>query len=139
MPQVNPKAEKILEDGWYKASIGETEMKDTKFGERLMVPFDVEADDETVEITAFISLSNHPKSNVVKWGKALFGERPFDTDEFSGLRCEVFVEEKEDDEGAPKNYIRKLRPAKGEKQAARPAAPKTDAEQTDEDLEEIPF
>jgi hypothetical protein len=113
--RINPKADVVIQDGWYPATIGDVEEKDTKFGERLMVPFDVDPGDGTlVDITAFISFSDHPKSNVVKWGKALFGERAFDTDEFAGVQCEVFVEEGEDSDGAPKNFIRKVRPLKGD-------------------------
>jgi len=134
MATINPKAEKIIEDGWYPATIGDTEMKDTKFGERLMVPFDVQDDDETVDITAFISISDHPKSNVVKWGKALFGERPFDTDEFSGTECEVFVEEGEDSEGQPKNFIRKVRKTGSTKKAKKKADDDFEA-----DVSELPF
>lgn len=107
--KINPKVEVLLEDGWYPATIGPAEEKDTKHGERLMMTFDVQGPDGTVAVTAFLNISDHPKSNVVKWGKALFGDRDFDTDEFSGLDCEVFIEEGEDNEGQPKNYIRKVR------------------------------
>jgi hypothetical protein len=122
--QINPKEERILEDGWYPATIDEVEEKDTKFGDRLMVPFIVEDDGSEVEITAFISFSDHPKSNVVKWGKALFGNRPFDTDEFSGQTCEVFVEEGEDSDGQQKNFVRKLRPRKDGGKAKAKGKPK---------------
>lgn len=118
--RIEPKTEAVISDGWYAATIGEVEEKGTKFGERLMVPFIVDPGDNTVvEITAFISFSDHPKSNVVRWGKALFGERPFDTDEFANVQCEVFVEEGEDAEGQPKNFIRKLRPAKPAKDGSK--------------------
>lgn len=140
MAQINPKSETIIADGWYPATIGEVEEKDTKYGERLMVPFDVEPGDDTVvDITAFISFSEHPKSNVVKWGKALFGERPFDTDEFSGVECEVFVEEGEDQDGAPKNFIRRVRKPKkgGDKAPAKVGGKKADAD--DEDFSDLPF
>jgi hypothetical protein len=139
--KINPKAETILEDGWYPATIGEVEEKDTKFGERLMVPFDVDPGDDTVvDITAFISFSDHPKSNVVKWGKALFGDRAFDTDEFTGLNCEVFVEEGEDADGQPKNFIRKVRPPKAA--TANGKAKEKGADDVDlneADFDEIPF
>lgn len=120
MAAINPKAEKIIEDGWYPATIGETKMQDTKFGEKVLVPFDVmDGDGEIVDITAFLTLSDHPKSNVVKWGKSLFGDRPFDTDEFDGVKCEVFVEEGEDNEGQAKNFIRKVRIPSAKKSAAK--------------------
>lgn len=135
MTRIEPKSEVILEGGWYPATIGDVEERDTKFGEKLMVPFDVEPGDDTlVDITAFISFSDHPKSNVVKWGKSLFGERPFDTDEFSGVKCEVFLEEGEDQDGAPKNFIRKIRRPKEEKAKAGKKA-KDDGE----DFADLPF
>lgn len=115
MVQINPKAEVIIEDGWYPFTIEGVEDKETQFGDKLMLPFQVDAsgaNEGTVEITAFVSFSDHPKSNVVKWGKALFGDRPFDTDEFEGATGEAFVEEGEDKEGQPKNFIRKVRQAK---------------------------
>lgn len=136
MAQINPQADVLIEDGWYSATIGDIEEKDTKHGERLMVPFNVEpGDDAIVDITAFLKFSNHPKSNVVKWGKALFGERPFDTDEFSGVKCEVFVEEGEDQDGQPKNYIRKVR--KPKKDAVKAGGKADDA--TEEDFSDLPF
>lgn len=138
--RINPKTEEVLPDGWYHATIGEVEEKETKFGDRLMVPFDVEAGDgAVVDITAFISFSDHPKSNVVKWGKALFGERAFDTDEFTDVQCEVFVEEGEDSEGQPKNFIRKVRPLKGDREPKAPESGKEEADVNDEDFDQIPF
>ena len=111
MTKIRPKKETIIEDGWYPAEIGQVEERETKFGEKLLVPFEVDAGDDTIAIDAWLSVSDHPKSNLVKWAKQLFGDREFDTDEFAGLRCEVFVAEGEDSEGSPKNFIRKLRPA----------------------------
>jgi hypothetical protein len=111
MPKIRPKKETIIEDGWYPAEIGQVEERETKFGEKLLVPFEVDASGDTIAIDAWLSLSDHPKSHLVKWAKQLFGDREFHTDEFAGLRCEVFVEEGEDSEGSPKNFIRKLRPA----------------------------
>jgi hypothetical protein len=118
MPQINPKADIVVEDGWYAAEIGETEIKDTKFGEKLMVPFLVEEapGGNIIDITAFINISDHPKSNCVKWGEALFGKgKVFLTEDFDGQHCEVFVEEGEDTDGLPKNFIRKVRLPKGVK------------------------
>jgi hypothetical protein len=134
--QINPREERLLEDGWYPAGIGEVVEKATKFGERLMVPFNVEADGEVVEITAFISFSDHPKSNIVRWGNALFGDGPFDTDDFTGQKCEVFVEEGEDNEGNPKNFIRKVRRPKSSGQARSKAGGPDDPEAN---FEDIPF
>lgn len=136
--QIQPKKETILEDGWYPFTIGETEEKDTKFGERFMIPFELEADDGVVEVTAFISYSDHPKSNMVKWGKALFGDRAFDTDEFQGQTGEAFVEEGEDSEGQPKNFIRKVRQSK--KGAAKNGKGKKEEVTLDEsDFDDIPL
>lgn len=113
MVLIQPKKETLLEDGWYPAEIGEVEERETKFGEKLLVPFEVEAGDGTVvAIDAWLTISDHPKSNLVKWSKQLFGDREFDTDELTGIRCEVSVEEGESNDGEPKNYVRKLRPAK---------------------------
>lgn len=138
MVQINPKAEIIIEDGWYPFTIQGVEDKETQFGDKLMLPFQVDAGAElgAVEITAFVSFSDHPKSNVVKWGKALFGDRPFDTDEFEGATGEAFVEEGEDKDGQPKNFIRKVR--KGKK-AAGSGKKKTEVDEGEADFEEIPL
>lgn len=136
MTRIEPKADRLVEDGWYPATISEVEEKDTKHGERLMVTFDLEPGDDTiVDITAFLTYSEHPKSNIVKWGKALFGERAFDTDEFSGVKCEIFVEEGEDQDGQPKNYIRKVRKPKEEKVKA---GGKTD-DGDESNFDDLPF
>lgn len=133
MVQINPKAEVIIEDGWYPFTIEGVEDKETQFGDKLMLPFQVDAGKEgTIEITAFVSFSDHPKSNVVKWGKALFGDRPFDTDEFEGATGEAFVEEGEDKEGLPKNFIRKVRKPKK-------AGKKKEPELDESDFDEIPI
>ena len=111
--RITPRIEKIIDDGWYPAKICTVENKDTQFGERLMVPFEVEAGGDVVEIMAFLSYSDHPKSNLVRWAKTLLGDRPFDTEEFSGVECEVFVEVGEDKEGNAKNFVRKVRQRSG--------------------------
>lgn len=136
--RVTPKKEKIIEDGWYKAEIGDTEDKDTQFGEKLMVPFNVEADGDVVEITAFISYSDSPKSNMVKWATGLWGEGVFDTDDFAGTVCEVFVEEGEDKEGSPKNFVRKVRKAKGQTGKQKSPA-KQEVEKQEENFDDIPI
>lgn len=134
MVKVSPKKETILEDGWYPAKITTTEEIDTKYGERILIPFDVYSEGSVIEVAAFVSISDHAKSNLVKWGKALFGDRPFDTDEFNGLECEVRLEEGEDGEGERKNFIRKVRPA-GKLAEAQAKA----AQEEEEDFQSIPF
>jgi hypothetical protein len=66
---VKPKRETIIEDGWYPAEIGQVEERETKFGEKLLVPFEVDAGGDTIAIDAWLSVSDHPKSNLVKWAK----------------------------------------------------------------------
>jgi hypothetical protein len=39
MTKIRPKKETIIEDGWYPAEIGQVEERETKFGEKLLVPF----------------------------------------------------------------------------------------------------
>jgi hypothetical protein len=81
---------------------------------RILFPFEVDAGEVgIVAIDAWVSISDHPKANLVKWAKQLFGDREFDTDEFVGAEVEAFVEAGESKDGDPKNYVRKLRPAKG--------------------------
>jgi hypothetical protein len=112
--RISPKRESILDDGWYPATIGEVEERETKFGEKLLFPFEVDAGDVgVVAIDVWISISDHPKANLVKWAKQLFGDREFDTVEFTDAKVEVFVEEAENADGEVKNYVRKLRPEKG--------------------------
>jgi hypothetical protein len=137
--RIEPKTEIILEGGWYPATIEGVEEKETQFGEKLMLPYAVRSGNELVEITAFVSLSDHPKSNIVKWGKALFGERPFDTEEFEGAKCEVFIEEGEDKEGAAKNFIRKVRAPKNAQEKKSAPTPVAEEVEDEEDFNDIPF
>ncbi len=148
--QITPKQERLLPDGWYEATIGRVEEKETKHGTRLMTPFLVEDDGGTVEIMAWLTFSDHPKSNMVKWAKALLGNRPFDTSEFSNLEAEVLIEEGEDAEGSPKNYVRKVRKPKGGGKTKTKAGDDDDAkvdieenmrnrEAAEDDFEDIPL
>lgn len=139
MVHVKPKKETIIEDGWYSAEIGDVEERETKFGEKLLVPFEVDAGGDTIVIDAWLSLSDHPKSNLVKWAKQLFGEREFDTDEFANQRVEVFVEEGENTDGEPKNFVRKLRPLNPETGKAKKTGKKENVEIDESDFEDIPF
>jgi hypothetical protein len=133
MVKVKPKQEQIIEDGWYPALIGDVEERETKFGEKLLVPFEVDANGSTIAIDAWLTISDHPKSNLVKWAKQLFGDREFDTEELAGMQVEVFVEEGESGDGDPKNFIRKLRPLKGAKKKEK------DIGVDESDFEDIPF
>ena len=136
---VKPKKETIIEDGWYPAEIGDIEERETQFGEKLLFPFEVDAGDEgVVAIDAWISPSDHPKANLVKWGKQLFGDREFDTDEFIGAKVEAFVEVGENKDGEPKNMVRKLRPAKKGKGKA-PKSGKAEVEIDESDFDSIPL
>jgi hypothetical protein len=135
--QIKPKREEIIEDGWYPAEISSVEQRETKFGEKLLFTFEVDAGDKgTVAIDAWLSISDHPKANLVKWAKQLFGDREFNTDEFVGAKVEAFVEAGENADGEPKNVVRKLRLAKGKGKGK----PKSDDIQIDEeDFNDLDF
>lgn len=143
MVHVKPKKETIIKDGWYPAEIGEVEERETKFGDKLLVPFEVDdGDGGVVAIDAWISPSDHPKSNCVKWAKQLFGDREFDTDEFTGQKVEAFVEEGETQDGESKNYVRKLRPLQASEatgKAKKGGGKKEKVEIDESDFEDIPF
>lgn len=139
MTKIKPKHETIIEDGWYVALIGDVEERETKFGEKLLVPFEVEVGGQTIAIDAWLSISDHPKSNLVKWAKQLLGDREFDTDELAGLSCEAFIEEGENADGEPKNFVRKLRPAKKTKAGRGAKAEKAEVEIDESDFDNIPL
>jgi hypothetical protein len=139
---VKPKREEIIEDGWYPATIGDVEERETKFGDKLLFPFEVDAGETgVVAIDAWLTLSDHPKANLVKWGKQLFGDREFDTDEFTDKTVEVFVEEGENNDGEPKNFVRKLRPLSTEEEAPtkKSKGKKEEVEIDESDFDDIPF
>jgi hypothetical protein len=135
--KISPKRDHILDDGWYPATIGEVEERETKFGEKFLFPFEVEAGDlGIVAIDAWISISDHPKANLVKWARQLFGDREFDTDEFVGADVEAFVEAGENADNEPKNFVRKLRPAKAN---GKPKPGDSDVTIDEEDFDNLPL
>ena len=133
MVKINPGVpEEVIPDGWYTATLGNVELIETKdYGEKLVMPFEVEGPNGAVEIKMWSLWSDSPLSNIVKLGAPLVGGRIFDTDEISGVKCEVFVIEGEY-KGTPKNYIQKTRLPKGQQ-------PRKTKEETDAELSEIPF
>lgn len=140
MVHVKPKKETIIEDGWYPAEIGEVEERETKFGEKLLFPFEVDAgEDGVIAVDAWLSISDHPKANLVKFAKQLFGDREFDTDEFINAKVEAFVEAGENADGEPKNFVRKIRPAKEAKQTKKVKANTEGVKIDESDFEDIPF
>lgn len=118
--RISPKSEEILQGGWYPAVITQAEEMETKYGEKLLVSFDVDGSKEdagTVEVDAWLTLPEegkqaHPKSNIAKWGRMLFGPGDWLTEDLPDLHCDVFIEEGESNDGERKNFVRKLRPAK---------------------------
>lgn len=141
MTKIQPKSERLLKPGWYPAEIGEVEERETKFGTKLLVPFEVTDNEGTVGIDAWLSISDHPKSNLVKWAKQLFGDREFDTDELTDIECEASVVEGEDSEGNPKNKISKLRPLKKGKAGgkANGKGEKEEVTISEEDFNDLPL
>jgi hypothetical protein len=142
--KINPREERLLDDGWYPGQIAEVSEVSTTFGDKLLVPFLIEDGDATVEVPAWISFSDHPRSNCVKWGKALFGNRAFDTSEFSNQAVEVFVEIGEDRDGNEKNFVRKLRPRKngggkatGKSDGGKPTGKKGKTEPDESDFDDL--
>lgn len=144
MAIITPKKARLLKDGWYPATIGTVEERDTQYGEKLFVPFEVDAKDGTlVAIDAFITISDNEKSHMVRWGEAIFGEGEFDYEDFSDQSVEVFLEESENKDGVPKNYIRKVKPAEGgsggnSKVKGAPTK-KAEVEIDESDFSDIPF
>src|SRR5215210_8183196 len=53
--KIKPKIEMVITDGWYPAEIGEVEERETKFGEKLLVPFEVDVGGDTIAIDAWLS------------------------------------------------------------------------------------
>lgn len=133
--KVQPKTERVLEDGWYPATATAPEEVETKFGERLIWKFAIEQDGETIEKVGFTSLSQSSRGNLVTWAKAILGEvaEGFDTDYIQGKPCQVFLEEFTDGEGVQKNKVTKVKePKKNQK-------PSVAVEKLEKDFDEIPF
>lgn len=138
MVRIAPTTEEILPDGWYPATFGIIEEKETeKYGLKLMIPIEIEGPNGIVELTKWSAKSNHPKANIVKYGRPIFEGRPFDTEELEGVKCEIYVIEDTDDSGALKNDITKVRKTKDTRVGK--LAPPKKSKVEEEDFSSIPF
>jgi hypothetical protein len=133
------KVEKVLEDGAYDAKLINVEQKETKFGDRLMWTFEVDA--ENTEVVGFTSMSPSTKAKAYQWAAALAGEIDpklgWGSEDVIGGECVVVLETTEDAQGAEKNKVVKIKsPRQGK---TRTTSPEKDSQGSQGDLVQIPL
>ena len=135
--RMDVKVEKVLEDGAYDAKLVNVEQKETKFGDRLMWTFAVNA--ENTEVVGFTSMSPSTKAKAYQWASAIAGEIDpklgWGPEDLIGGECVVVLEAAEDAQGTEKNKVVRVKPPRSNK----PAASKSEAESSGGDLVKMPL
>jgi hypothetical protein len=137
--RMDVKVEKVLEDGSYDARLVNVEQKETKFGDRLMWPFEV--DGENTEVVGFTSMSPRTKAKAYQWAVAIAGEIDpklgWGPEDLIGGECVVVLEAAEDAQGTEKNKVVKVKPQW--KDNINAADPEKDSQGPEGDLVQIPL
>jgi hypothetical protein len=118
--RMNVREDKVLKDGAYPAQVLNVEKKETRFGERLMWPFEVPS--ENTEVVGFTSMSPSTKARAYEWAAAITGEIDptigWGPEDVIGGGCTVVLEEAEDAQGVKKNKVVKVKPTRKKPEAA---------------------
>ncbi len=132
--------QQTLENGIYPATVQKIEdAEGGKFGPAYKFVFDVTVDDDTQELSAFVSDPDHftPKCKLRRWGGAILGHEIQDGEKFSpkmlvSKRCRVLVENEEKETGTfakiKEVYV-----------ASKPKAKKSAQTEDGEGENEVPF
>jgi hypothetical protein len=133
------RVEKVLDDGAYDARLVNVEQKETKFGDRLMWTFEVNA--EGTEVVDFTSMSPSTKAKAYQWAVAIMGEIDptlgWGPEDLIGGECVVVLEAAEDAQGAENNKVVKVKPPRKGKTG--PADSPQESEDTEGDVVQIPL
>ena len=112
--QMDERVDEVLEEGAYRATLENVEVKDTKFGERLMWTFDLS--EHNTQVVGFTSMSPSTKANPYQWAKAIMGEIDpkvgWGSEDVIGGECIVVLEVAEDSQGVEKNKVVKVKQSK---------------------------
>ncbi len=128
--RMDVKVDRVLEDGTYEATLDNVELKDTKFGERLMWTFRIPSEDDTT-VVGFTSMSPSTKAHAYVWAAAIMGgidpKKGWGPEDVIGGKCRVSLGTYEDAQGVEKNKVEKVLRSKN-----------AEAE-NEEDFSSIPF
>lgn len=132
--------QQTIEDGIYPAKVQKIEdAPEGQFGPAYKFIFDVEVDEEIVELSAFVSDPEHftAKCKLRKWGGAILGHEIQDGEKFSpkmliDKACRVLVKNEEKDNGTWAKI-------KDVMSASKPKPKKTKPETEEGTEDEIPF
>ncbi|MDQ5818379.1 MAG: hypothetical protein M3334_08385 [Actinomycetota bacterium] len=131
---MNVQVDRVLEDGTYDAVLDGVEMKETKYGERLMWTFRIPSEDATTVI-GFTSMSPSTKAHAYTWAAAIMGDIDpkigWGPEDVIGGKCRVVLGTYEDAQGVEKNKVEKVLRAKAKAEAK--------AQEVEGDFEEFPF
>ena len=127
--RMDVKVDKVLDEGTYEAVLENVELKETKFGERLMWTFAIPAADTTV--VGFTSMSPSTKAHAYVWAAAIMGgidpKQGWGPEDVIGGKCRVTLGVYEDAQGVEKNKVEKVSKSKSK------------TEDPEEDFDSIPF
>jgi hypothetical protein len=121
--------DKVFEEGTYRAVLENVEVKDTKFGERLMWTFCLP--EQNAEVVGFTSMSPSTRANAYRWAEAIMGridpKTGWGPEDVIDGECIVVLEVAEDSQGVEKNKVVKVKPPKkGEAQPKSGKSPNDD-------------
>jgi hypothetical protein len=135
--RMDVKVDKLFDDGIYDARLVNVEQKETKFGDRLMWTFEVDA--EKAEVVGFTSMSPSTKAKAYQWAAAIADEIDpklgWGPEDLIGGECIVVLEAAEDAQGTEKNKVVKVKPPRSNE----PAASKREADGSEGDVVQIPL
>jgi hypothetical protein len=135
--RMDVKVDKLFDDGVYDARLVNVEQKETKFGDRLMWTFEVDA--EKAEVVGFTSMSPSTKAKAYQWAAAIADEIDpklgWGPEDLIGGECIVVLEAAEDAQGTEKNKVVKVKPPRRNE----PAASKREADGSEGDVVQIPL
>lgn len=110
--RMDVRSDEPLEDGHYEAVLESLELKETKYGERLLWLFSVP--EHRAEVAGFTSLSPSKQANAFLWATALNSEvaskTSWGSEDVVGQRCILVVEAYEGERGR-KNKVVRVKPA----------------------------
>src|SRR5215208_5320334 len=105
-----------LPPGTYDAIVDSAELKDTRYGEKIL--FDFTVSEHRTRVLGWAKPSTHPKSNSYRWSTAINAaikaNGRFRPEDVVGRKCRLELDVYVDSEGDQKNKIIRVLPAEEE-------------------------
>ena len=105
-----------LPPGTYDAVVDSADLKDTRYGEKIL--FDFAVPEHGARVPGWAKPSSHPKSNCYRWSTAINpaikANGRFRPEDVVGRKCRLEIDVYMDSEGNKKNRIVQVLPAEEE-------------------------